>query len=183
MRDIYILLTDTGSVLTRVIKRFTNNPYNHVSIAFDEDLNKLYSFGRLQPNNPFFGGFVEESIYSGTFKRFEKTTCMILRLSIGNEEYDLLKHNLKTFTSNTDGYTYNLVGLIGAAFNVKVPRKSAYFCSEFEASLLYDSNLTLLDKQPHCVRPYDFRSVDGVEIVYEGLLSDYAMEMEFIKGT
>ena len=62
MKDIYILLTDTGSVLTRVIKRFTNNPYNHVSIAFEEDLNKLYSFGRLQPNNPFFAGFVEESV-------------------------------------------------------------------------------------------------------------------------
>ena len=56
MKDIYILLSDTGSVLTRIIKHFTNNPYNHVSIAFEEDLSKLYSFGRLQPNNPFFVG-------------------------------------------------------------------------------------------------------------------------------
>ena len=53
MRNVYILLTDTGSLFTRLIKRFTNSPYNHVSIAFDKSLNTLYSFGRKHPYNPF----------------------------------------------------------------------------------------------------------------------------------
>ena len=73
MKNVYILLTDTGSVLTTMIKHVTTNPYNHVSISFDEDLETLYSFGRKHPNNPFLGGFVKESIYSGTFKKFKNT--------------------------------------------------------------------------------------------------------------
>ena len=67
MKDVYIVLTDTGSVFTRMIKFFTRKPYNHVSISLDEDLETLYSFGRLKPRNPFFGGFVEEKIDEGTF--------------------------------------------------------------------------------------------------------------------
>lgn len=33
----------------------------------------MYSFGRLNPYNPFWGGFVHESIDKGTFKRFYLT--------------------------------------------------------------------------------------------------------------
>ncbi|HZJ86729.1 MAG TPA: hypothetical protein VFC75_00765 [Erysipelothrix sp.] len=174
MKNVYILLTDTGSVLTTMIKHVTTNPYNHVSISFDEDLETLYSFGRKHPNNPFLGGFVKESIYSGTFKKFKNTTCMVLKFEVSDNEYNLLNEQIDFFVANMDKYHYNLIGLIGAYFNRRVPRKNAYFCSEFVADVLYKSDLNIWDIPPHMVRPYDFGIDDRFEVIYEGLLRDYA---------
>ena len=39
-RKVYLLLTNTGSFLTKLIKLYTKKPYNHASIAFDYDLTR-----------------------------------------------------------------------------------------------------------------------------------------------
>ena len=49
MKKIYIVLTYTGTILSRIIKVFTKKEYSHVSIALDQDLKYMYSFGRLNP--------------------------------------------------------------------------------------------------------------------------------------
>ena len=100
MNNVYIVLTDTGSLFTRLIKRFTKHPYNHVSIAFDESLESLFSFGRKHPYNPFWGGFVRESISGGTFKRFKNTTCMVLRIGVEDKEYESLTQNIAFFEAH-----------------------------------------------------------------------------------
>ena len=51
-QEIYLLLTDTGSILTRTIKLFTRKKYNHISLAFDAVLEDTFSFGRKKANNP-----------------------------------------------------------------------------------------------------------------------------------
>ena len=72
MKEIYIVLTHTGTVLSRIIKDYTQDEFSHVSISLDKELKEMYSFGRLNPYNPFWGGFVQEGINFGTFKRLEK---------------------------------------------------------------------------------------------------------------
>lgn len=62
IKTIYVLLTDTGTLFTKIIRCFTNAPYNHVSIVLDEELNEIYSFGRKNLRNPFFGGFIREDV-------------------------------------------------------------------------------------------------------------------------
>ncbi|USK36883.1 hypothetical protein LIS77_13090 [Cytobacillus firmus] len=59
-QKIYILLTDTGTLFTRLIKLYTKKPYNHASISIDPELKEVYSFGRKTAKNPFIGGFVKE---------------------------------------------------------------------------------------------------------------------------
>ena len=66
MKKIYIILTHTGTVLSRIIKIYTKDEFSHVSIALDKDLKQMYSFGRLNPYNPFIGGFIHEYINSGS---------------------------------------------------------------------------------------------------------------------
>lgn len=61
-KQVYILLTNTGSLLTKLIKIYTKKPYNHASIAFDRNLSEVYSFGRKAARNPFIGGFVKDRI-------------------------------------------------------------------------------------------------------------------------
>ena len=59
MSKIYIVLTYSGTVLSKLIKIYTQKEYSHVSISLDENLKQMYSFGRLNPYVPFVGGFVQ----------------------------------------------------------------------------------------------------------------------------
>jgi hypothetical protein len=78
-QTIYIVISQTGTALSRILKFVTGAKYNHASISLVPDLSTMYSFGRLHPRNPFLGGFVVESPHSGTFKRFSGTTPLSYR--------------------------------------------------------------------------------------------------------
>ena len=45
-KNIYIMISQTNTGCSRILKFFTRAPYNHASIALDENLNSLYSFAR-----------------------------------------------------------------------------------------------------------------------------------------
>ena len=87
MKEIYIVLTHTGTVLSNIVKFYTKKDYTHVSISLDSELKELYSFGRLNPNNPFKGGFVREDLENGTFARFKNTIGSIYVLKVTDEQY------------------------------------------------------------------------------------------------
>ena len=97
MKKIYIVLTHTGTTLSRIIKGFTKDEFSHVSISLDSNLKEMYSFGRLEPYNPFWGGFVHEYIDRGTFKRFYKTKTKIYSMQITDEQYEKAKNAITTF--------------------------------------------------------------------------------------
>ncbi|MBN2849090.1 MAG: hypothetical protein JXK92_00405, partial [Erysipelotrichaceae bacterium] len=78
-RCIYIMLSDTGTLLTRAIRVYTHQEYNHISMVLDGDFDQIYSFGRVKANNPFIGGFINES-ETKIFDVFDETTCTILKL-------------------------------------------------------------------------------------------------------
>lgn len=111
MRSIYLVLTQTGSVLSSAIKIATGKKYNHVSLSFDDSLHEMYSFGRKYPYNPFIGVFVVESINKGTYLRFKNTSCMVIEIPISDEKFDRLYSNVMDMVYNKDKYKYNVKGL------------------------------------------------------------------------
>ena len=90
-KSIYIILSQTGTMFSKALKFFTGAEYNHASISLSPTLNKMYSFGRLNPYNPFIGGFVQEGKDIGTFKRFSKTKAMVLEIKINCDQYEKIK--------------------------------------------------------------------------------------------
>ena len=84
-KSIYIVLSQSGSVPSKLLKFFTHDEYNHVSISLTPTLEQMYSFARLKPNNPFRGGFVEEGKDTGTFKKFKKTIVNVMEIKIRKE--------------------------------------------------------------------------------------------------
>lgn len=62
-KKIYLLLTDTGTLFSKLIKCYTKKPYNHASIAFDGELSTVYSFGRKKPKNPFCADLFRKICY------------------------------------------------------------------------------------------------------------------------
>ncbi|WP_345239515.1 hypothetical protein [Pontibacillus salipaludis] len=170
---VYIMLSDTGTVFTSLIKKYTKAPYNHASLSFDSYLKDMYSFGRKNPNNPLNGGFVKEDIKNGTFSKYRNTMCVIYRLHVTEREKEKMRRILEVFQRNNHKFLYNILGLIGVSMKEPVEFSNSYFCSQFVAEVLNRSGIKLWDKLPALVTPDDFRENDRLELVYEGRLIDY----------
>ena len=119
MKEIYIVLTHTGTLLSRIIKTFTKDEFSHSSIALNVQLKEMYSFGRLHPYNPFFGGFVQEGIDTGTFKRFYNTKTKVYALHVSEEQYEKIQQKLQQIEREKENYTFNIVGSFAAGLHIK----------------------------------------------------------------
>ncbi len=170
---VYILLTDTGTLFTKSIKKYTKAPYNHVSISFDSELKELYSFGRKRPSNPFNGGFVREDVENGTYRKYPGTTCVLYKMKVTKREVEKMRRIIGVFQKKETKWFYNLLGVIGVSINEPVEIDSSYFCSQFVSDVLHRSGIKLWDKLPSLVTPDDFRQSERLEWVYEGKLYDY----------
>ena len=87
-KQLYIVLTQTGSSISRLLKLFTKAEYNHSSISLTEGLQRMYSFGRVYSWTFLFGGFVKESPNTGSFRRFSKTEACVIALPVTEEQYE-----------------------------------------------------------------------------------------------
>jgi len=172
-KSVYIMLSDTGTMFTTLIKKYTKAPYNHASLSFDPELKEMYSFGRKNPLNPIHGGFVKEDILTGTYSRFKDTTCVIYRLKVTNREVEKMKRILDVFIKNDDKFLYNLLGVIGVSLKEPVEFSNSYFCSQFVAEILHRSGIKLWDKLSVMITPDDFRNNERLELIYEGKLFEY----------
>ncbi|UOQ50589.1 hypothetical protein MUN88_12930 [Gracilibacillus caseinilyticus] len=172
-RYVYIMLSNTGTLFTNVIKTYTKAPYNHASLSFDPDLKEMYSFGRKKPANPLHGGFVKEDILTGTYSRYPNTTCVIYRLKVTQREFSKMKRILDVFIKKDQKFLYNILGVIGVSLKEPIEFSNSYFCSQFVAEILYRSGIQLWDTLPAMVTPDHFRSHDRLELIYEGRLYEY----------
>lgn len=169
-KKLYLLLTNTGSFLTKLIKLYTQKPYNHASIAFNSQLSEVYSFGRKTVRNPFIGGFVKEDVKAGLFKQAD---CVIYSITVTEEQIQKINHMLKIFEAQKKDYRYNFLGLFGVMFNIPIKRKNAFFCSQFVAFLLKESYIIDFDKPLTLITPHDLQSASKCQFVYEGKLYEY----------
>lgn len=173
--NIYVVLTDTGTMFTRLIKRVTAAPYNHASLALDENLEEMFSFGRKKANNPWTGGFVEEDVYEGTYRHFPGTRCALLRLEVTRQQYEAVQSVIRHYQENEDGYGYNLIGMFGVLMRLDISRERAYFCSQFVAEVMKQSRVYLWDRPSSVVTPHDFFQHPAFDVIYEGMLYDYPL--------
>lgn len=168
--EVYIILTDTGTLFTKLIKQFTKQPLNHASISFTKELDTTYSFGRKRATNPFIGGFVKEDMSGDLFQR---ATCAIYSCSVSEIEYRQMKMVVEQFEKHKHSYKYNFIGLFGVLLNKKIPRKRAFFCSEFVATILNNGGIDIKGKHPSIIKPNDLGDCENFRLRYEGQLRPY----------
>ena len=168
-KTVYIVLTETGSLLSRAIKWYTKDRYNHVSIAFDEQLNEMYSFGRKRENNPWIGGFTQENVH-GELLRY--ANCAIYSYTISDEQFEHLKIQIAHFKANEHLYRYNFLGLLCIAFRIRWKRHNAYFCSQFIATLFENAQIET-KLCTYFIRPTEFKHLPNVQFCYKGQMYAY----------
>lgn len=173
-RKVYIVLSQTGTVLSRILKLYTRAPYNHSSIALTEDLEVMYSFGRLNPYNPFRGGFVQESARFGTFKRFKNTRVMVVEAEVTDKAYGELCEHIRAMLRTRTEYHYNYVGLLLAAIRIHRAKRNCYYCSEFVRAMAIEAGVEGAEAIPPIVKPMYLLRVPHRR-VFEGRLRDYPL--------
>lgn len=172
MKDIYLILTYTGTIPSKVIKGFTKDEFSHVSISLDIDMQEMYSFARLRKYNFFVAGFVHEKINEGTFKRFKNTKARIYRISVTEEQYDIIKNTIDKVWENKKKYKFNILGLCAVSIHKKVQREYYFYCAEFVKYVL--EKALIKTELPDIVKPDDFKNIKGLEEIYSGYLRDYS---------
>src|SRR5699024_2787484 len=176
----YILLTDTGTLFTKLIKLYTKKHYNHASIAFDSKLSEAYSFGRKSVRNPFIGGFVIENIESSSL--FDKAECAIYSFDLTDLQSEKMKRYIRKIDAQKEQYSYNFLGLFGFIIRSAIKRKKSFFCSQFVASVLKESNIIDFDKPLSLIAPNDLRKVANFQLKYQGKLDDYTNNNNDVKS-
>ncbi len=173
-KSIYVVLSQTGTMFSRALKFFTHAEYNHASISLTPTLEKMYSFGRLNPYNPFVGGFVEEGINKGTFKRFYKTKAMVIEFKISEEKYQAVEYFIEYFKNHNTEFHYNYLGVLFACFKKYRPSQKRFYCSEFVKTCLETFNIENASGLPQIIKPIDFLKLNNKHIVYKGVLRNYS---------
>ncbi|MEF9990644.1 MAG: hypothetical protein RRZ84_06445 [Romboutsia sp.] len=174
MKKIYIVTTYTGTVLSYLIRNISKTPYAHVSIALNEDLKPMYSFGRLNPKTPLFAGFVEENINQGLYEIRTNTMCRVYSLDVTDVQYAEIYKNIMLVSNDKKTYDYDVMALIYLSINKPRQADYKYVCSHFVADMLEKGNVNIFDKKSFEVRPNDFYNLKELKLEYEGLLSKYS---------
>lgn len=174
MREIYIVTTYTGTVLSSVIRRLSKVPYAHVSLSLERDLSPMYAMGRVYARTPIIAGLVKENISQGLYALKPNTECRVYSLEVTDKEYAKLKFNLRNTWRDRKLYKYDVKGLVRLKIDRPKPiKENKYVCSNFVANMLEMSDIKIFEKPAYMIQPKDFLDNEKLNLIYEGLLSDY----------
>ena len=172
-KTVYVMLSNTGAITSKILHRITKAPYNHVSISLEEDLSVSYSFGRRWKYWPWIGGFVRETPDTGVFGRFPETKIVAIPFSVTEAQYEGLRARFAAMYEKRKRYHYDWIGLFLVLFHKRWKRKYHYFCSDFVKDILVEFGIIREEDLPHIVKPHDFLTVYAERKIYEGKLRDF----------
>lgn len=175
-KEVFLVLSRTGTMPSNVIALFTQKEYSHVSISFDKSLTKMYSFGRLNPTKVLPAGFIEENVNDGVFALFPKSRCLVYKLNVTDKQFDKLKLEISKFTDKHTEYKYSIKGAIMAYFKKPYKKDKHYFCSQFVSEVLINSGIYKTEKVPELIKPMDLLEIKDKTFIYEGYANKDAAE-------
>ena len=171
---LYLVLTQTGTRVSRLIKFYTRAPFNHVSVSSDERLANMFSFARQNAPKLFPAGFTKENITDGVFGMYASVPCVIYKIPVTREQYMRFNNLINKFDNNKKLYKYNLFGFVTMIFNIPIKPKHSFMCSQFVAYILQEAGIINFNKRLSLVKPDDFRHMDNLQLIYSGDIKEYA---------
>ena len=182
MKPIYIILTKSRSLPSRLIAFCTGDRYTHAALAFDDDFASLYSFARRYASLPLPAGLVEEHLDRGFYRTQRGIPCEILRVMVPEQVYYAAKYRVRDMLCRAEDYRYSVLGLILCRLGIPADRRDRYFCSQFVAQVLSDAGALRLPKPPSLMRPADFADPGlfpwgRIECVFSGRLDSLRAEL------
>ena len=161
---VYVVFFVTNTMMGKMIQFATRNSYSHVALAFEEDLQTMYSFARYHINSPISGGFVIEhpQRYLNGNRDVEIKLC---KVPVSEVDYRRIRKTIDFFCQNKDLMLYNTVNAILSLVNKKIKVENTYTCIEFVTYLLNIRNILAIRDLEIMLEPYQ---------VYHGGLREIA---------
>lgn len=173
-RFLYLVLTRTGTLPSKIIGFVTGKRYTHVSIASDEMLTEMYSFCRDKKEAPLPAGFNREDLFTEVFGACKTIPGEVYRLPVTDEQLERYNDVIRHFILNRGSYSYDVGALLPMALHIPYKLRNRFVCSVWVGFVLGKSGVKHnIDKQPSLIEPEDFRSIEGAELVYRGDLKKY----------
>lgn len=148
MKTISVLLTKYSDCISTFIYYISGREYTHVSIALEGAGNdSYYSFN--------YKGFCEETIK----KHREKGVCKSVqyKFEVSEEDYKKMERRLHFFIRHRSIFAYSRLGVLLCLLHIPFCRKHHYFCSQFVAELLKNTEEIRLRKPSSLYLPNDLR--------------------------
>ncbi len=177
MKSIYILLTQTGTYICKIIQMVTADQYTHASISFEQELQPLYSFSRRYAYISLPAGLRHEPFDYGFYKKYNDMPCALYELRVTDDVYEAVKSEVETMMTESDRYKFSVLGLLFCRLGIPFHRDYRYFCSEFISEVLQNNDAIELPKDPSLMRPMDYTKLSSLECVFEGPLDELIASM------
>jgi hypothetical protein len=92
-------------------------------------------------------------------------------MEVSDEDYLKIKDTILEIQKDKKNYRFNVLGLITIMAHYHLKREKCFYCAEFVKYVLTSSDLEI--DLPDLIKPADFQSVEGLNVVYTGKLQDY----------
>jgi hypothetical protein len=173
MRYIYLVFSSTPSRVGKMIRLFSGTRFNHVSLAFDKDLSKLYSFGRRKNNVPLNGGLVKEYPERFSLKKVNFVDVQIHKIPVTKTQYNSGKLRIAQIMKD-EKYLYNLYSVLFYPLFKGFYTYKAYTCVEFVLHMLKHMEINIdTDKPTYKYLPDELLPIVDFPLVFEGNLLEY----------
>lgn len=158
---LYVMLTQTGTGMGKLIRLLTHYEFNHVSVSLDPTFRNWVSFARYVRGVPLAGGFVKETPQR-LLSAEGPLPVRILRVDLSDELYQEAARLVANAEQQAPLLIYNTLDALATVIGCRFPLPGVYTCLGF-AELL-------LDKQYATIRMLNEDLKDSM--VYEGNLKE-----------
>jgi hypothetical protein len=169
--SVYVVLSRSTTVPSRVIRMVTGDEYTHASLALDPGLELMFSFGRRRVLNPFAGCFKRERFDDALYQGMDVLPGLVLEVPVTTAQRDAVRARVAEILLDGHTYRYNFPGALARG---RVGREDdrRYFCSEFVYDVLRGAGVCDLGVPRATVRPQTLLQLPGT-VVYRGNLKEY----------
>ena len=170
MKSIYIVFSATPGKMGRFIRAALRGHYNHVSLAFDEDLSTMYTFARYHANMPLYGGFVCESPRRYV-RRGKPSDLKVCRLSVSDSCCHRIRSMVSEMELRSQKYLYNVYSAVFAPLHIRLMIRDSYTCAEFVGDALSFTELDIPKGRYHSLKRME--QLLAPYVIYEGCCTLY----------
>lgn len=173
MKNIYVILSATPTMMGKIIRVFTKSSFNHSSISLTEDWNEMYSFARYRASNPLVGGFVKEFPQRLSLGKNKKVYIKVYKIPVTKKQYEEIKLFIYGIRDDCEENIYNSMAVLGILLGFKFNIYKAYTCSDFVAHSLLTGNIISQAYTSRNVVPDEMQHLFERYSVYCGFMNNY----------
>lgn len=173
MKNVYVILSATPTLMGKIIRIFTRSSFNHSSISLTENWDEMYSFARYRASNPLVGGFVKEFPQRLSLGKNRIVYIKVYKIPVSEKRFNEIKMFIYNIREDKEENIYNSMAVLGILFRCKFNTYKTYTCSDFVEKSLLTGNIILRNQISKNIIPDEMQKSLDKYTCFSGCLNDY----------